>query len=214
MYYVYIHSNLTLTRFNRDVDPLHNLSLTLLHFGESFDKQIDMLPPTLTHLTLGLNFNQKIDHLPHSLTHLTLGRNFDQIIEKLPPRLSLLELGSCFNQELDSLPRTLKILRFFQENSQFDKPLQKLPPTLTELCVCGIFNHPLNMLPSSLTYLSIKDGFYNKDLSDLPTNLKKIDLDIDYRVGLSASFLAKIPATVTHLTFGPMFDRPLRNLPP
>jgi hypothetical protein len=73
-----------------------------------FNKQVDKLPPTLTHLTTGESFNQPVDKLPPTLTHFTIKDRFNQAIDKLPPTLTHPQLEKVStNQSVNFHPHSL-----------------------------------------------------------------------------------------------------------
>eukprot|EP00026_Physarum_polycephalum_P015445 Phypoly_transcript_16128.p1 GENE.Phypoly_transcript_16128~~Phypoly_transcript_16128.p1 ORF type:complete len:185 (+),score=28.93 Phypoly_transcript_16128:102-656(+) len=69
-------------------------SITHLHFGNSFDKQVNgYLPPSLTHLSFGDSFKSPVDFWAQKqLTHLTFGKKFNHPVDNLPTSLTHLEI--------------------------------------------------------------------------------------------------------------------------
>jgi len=150
------------SKFNKNVDNLPP-NLTHLTFGYCFNKNVDKLPPNLTHLTFGFCFNKNVDNLPSNLTHLTFGYWFNQNVDKLSPNLTYLTFGVDFNQKVDKLPQNLTHLTL---DFCFNQNVDKLPPNLTHLTFGHCFNQNVNNLPKKLTHLTFGKEF-NQNINNL-----------------------------------------------
>lgn len=60
------------------------VSIKKIYFGESFDHDVDKLPPYLIELRFGNKFNKDISQIPKTIEILELGDDFDKEIKILP----------------------------------------------------------------------------------------------------------------------------------
>ena len=117
------------SKFNKNVDNLPP-NLTHLTFGSYFNQNVDKLPPNLTHLTFEGRFNQKLNCLPRNLTHLTFGWIFDK--DKCPSNLTYSIHNGIFNQDVDNLPQNLTHLTF---GNNFNQNINNLPFTIQKIII-------------------------------------------------------------------------------
>jgi len=136
--------------------------------------------------TIHPNFNEKLTGLPPSTIRIIFQdfdndnwsiSSFDQPIEQnqLPPNVQYIKFGYHFNQPVneDNLPPNLTHLTF---GAYFNQPIDGLPNSLISLTFGDYFNQSLDVLPENLTHLSIKSFLYDKELNNLPCNLKMLKI--------------------------------------
>lgn len=217
-----------------------NITRILFNDEAKFNKEIFVLPSTLTHLRLGNTFNHPLNALPLSLTHLDVGNEFNQSLNSLPAKLQHLLVGDKFNLPIDHLPKTLTHLYL---GSVFDQKVDHLPSTLTHLSIGSSFNQTVEKLPN-LQHLELGEMFsedanlpnsitnlflFSTDqLTKLPENLRFISglskfVDVYpnnlLHMAFSGAFntMVKendIPTTLTHVEFEDDFNSPIEWLPP
>ena len=114
--------------FNGTNNPNAWKNLRYISFGKSFNRKIDILPPSLCVLAFHPKsiFNQKITKL--SCTNL-----------------KCIYFGKFFNQKIDFLPDSVEIIHF-SDSSKFDKPIRNVPNSLKEIYFGQWFNHDISAI--------------------------------------------------------------------
>ena len=107
-----------------------------------------------------------------------MSSDFNLPLSGLSYNLKSLYIDSIeFNQPINNLPETLEYLSLI--SLHFNQPVDNLPYNLKYLQIQSIsFNQSLDRLPHSLEYLEIwHNSKFIFDLTNLPTNIKKIILE-------------------------------------
>nr|QFG73740.1 MAG: FNIPrepeat containing protein [Megaviridae environmental sample] len=204
-------------RLSADFDsPLNRLLPPINHiiFGGDFNQKLVNLPITLH--TLEFNddslFNKNIDLGGIPLQRLVLGGDFNKSIKNLPRTLYHLTLGWSFNQKIDCLLHTCPNLCELVTGRKFNRTIPILPISLRKLILGREFNQPLiNPLPNLIELVFGSHYNYDIPINVLPQTLQKVSFGDTFNQNISV-----IPAFVTHLSLGWMFNQPLtwNTVPP
>ena len=218
---------------DRRDNPLDKLpdSLSVIHFGFSFNAVITKYPQNLKHFTVGYNFNQPIDLLPDSVTSLTLGESFNHYVKKWPAKLESLELSNLtkfiwsdlpstlvsltLNPQdyikVSNLPLNLKVLRILDTTvmtkKSFDIEIEKLPPKLESLELSMNPVHTNFRYPTTLTSLKFNKFVANR-MENLPNSLIKLFIGDTIQQNVDT-----MPTCIKELSFGIYFNKNIDKLP-
>jgi hypothetical protein len=202
--------------------------LNVLIFHDSFNKDINHIPDTVTYMRFGLYFNSVIKRYPNSLRVLKFGRFYDKEIKNLPPSLRTLKFldHSVYSHDLRNLnlliclevlylpirfnkditfPPNLTVLHLGYE---YDKILINLPSTLRELYLSARFNQTIDHLPDNIYKLVLGYDF-NQNILGYPKNLTI--LDISSRHG--ERYMNNVPSSVKILYLSFSCETKNINLP-
>lgn len=217
-------------KFNKSIKDCIPTTVTSLVFGESFNQPLMninndstvyyYIPLSLECLILSGDFNQEfLAPLPDSLKYLGLLGIFNKPLSYIdcygnkkpviPNNLINLHLGSCFNQNIQNcLPYNLKFLHL---GKNFNQPLKYfdiniLPDNLKYLRLGYCFNQDLNnCLPQNLVKLSLSSKPINFDHQCLPKSIRTLHFCGSFNN--HDNIKDCISDTVTHVIFGPFFNK-------
>lgn len=149
--------------------------------------------------------DEKIINLIIEKKKVRLTNEFDKPLDFLPYGIEELYIGSAFNYPIDNLPSSLKFLKISKYGDMgyccFNQSLDYLPIGLEELrlyyCDNGYYNKQLDNLPSSLKILFIHNLKYLtaspehttiQTLNNLPDSLEVLQLN-NYNFDLNIQVL-------------------------
>lgn len=129
------------------------------------------------------SFNQPVitNDLINHVRKFIFGHNFNSVLV-LPSKTTYLTLGFCFNQHV-ILPESLRYLEINIGNKNTCLNIISYMPNTVKTVVFGdYFTCDINgVLPNSVTNIVIKNSRYACRLSDLPKNMKCLELSVYYQ---------------------------------
>ena len=155
--------------------------------------------------------------LPNNIECLIICSSSCKLPTKYPENLKYLYLR-CYNQDVINLPNKLKYLHV---DGGYNKNVNDLPKSLKFLYVSNGFYGSLEKI--NLKFLKIHNN-YKDIINFLPKDLNKLEISTNNSVKIIHDkithlyFMSNVPIydlpdSITHLTFGYLFDQCVDNLP-